>query len=110
VAYVGLGFAFGARLARRTEDVTGLVAAVGVPLLVLGGTFFTTDMLPPFLHTLAQFDPIYHMNAAFRGVALGGSGPSEVASSIVFLGVMSPIALVLGGRSYYKMLDRERAD
>lgn len=110
VAYVGLGFAFGAGLARRTEDVTGLVAAVGVPLLVLGGTFFTTDMLPPFLFTAAQLDPIYHMNEALRGVARGGSGVADVAVSIAVLGVMAPVALVLGGRSYRAMLDRERAE
>jgi len=109
VAYVGLGFAFGARMARRTEDVTGLVAAIGVPLLVLGGTFFTTDMLPPFLHVLAQFDPVYHMNAALRGTASGVVPLSDLAVSLTFLAVFAPMALALGTRSYARMLDRERS-
>jgi len=109
VAYVGLGFAFGARLARRTEDVTGLVAAVGVPLLVLGGTFFTTDMLPPFLYTVAQLDPIFHMNQAFRGAAHGDFVLGAMARSLVFLAVFAPVALVLGARSYSRMLERERS-
>ena len=39
-SYCGLGFFFGAQLARRPEDVNGPLAAFGVPLLVLGGTFF----------------------------------------------------------------------
>jgi len=108
VAYVGLGFVFGARLARRTEDVTGLVAAVGVPLLVLGGTFFTTDMLPPFLYAVAQLDPIFHMNEAFRGAAHGDIPVADMAGSLVFLALFAPVSLVLGARSYASMLDRER--
>ena len=108
VAYVGLGFLFGARLARRTEDVTGLVAAVGVPLLVLGGTFFTTDMLPPFLYTLAQFDPIFHMNQALRGAA-SGTSPGGMVVNLVFLALFAPLSLTLGARSYASMLDRERS-
>ena len=108
VAYVGLGFVFGARLARRTEDVTGLVAAVGVPLLVLGGTFFTTDMLPPFLYAVAQLDPIFHMNEAFRGAAYGDIPVADMAGSLLFLALFAPVSLVLGARSYARMLDRER--
>lgn len=39
-AYVGIGFFFGACFARRSEDVLVALSAFGVPLLVLGGTFF----------------------------------------------------------------------
>ncbi|RMF56401.1 MAG: ABC transporter permease, partial [Calditrichaeota bacterium] len=73
-AYVGLGFFFGARLARRTEDATGPIAAVGVPLLVLGGTFFPLSILPDYLLTIAYLDPVLHMNEALRAVSASGAG------------------------------------
>ena len=41
MGYVGVGFILGTQLARRTEDVNALVATFGVPLLILGGAFFT---------------------------------------------------------------------
>ncbi|HEY9662116.1 MAG TPA: ABC transporter permease, partial [Allocoleopsis sp.] len=62
LAYVGLGFILGTQLARRTEDVNALVAAFGVPLLILGGSFLPTSMFPDGLLRLARFNPIYHMN------------------------------------------------
>jgi len=62
VAYVGLGFILGTQLARRTEDVNALVAAFGVPLLILGGVFLPTSLFPKTLLNIANFNPIYHMN------------------------------------------------
>lgn len=107
-AYAGIGVMFGAFLAKRTEDATGPVAAVGVPLLVLGGTFFSTDNLTPFLLRLAQFDPIFHMNKAMRAVWIDGSSLSEVSNSIFLLGLMALISIVLGALSYRAMLQKER--
>jgi ABC-2 type transport system permease protein len=109
VAYNGAGFLLGARLALSTEDVNGAVAGVGVPLLVLGGTFFGTDLLPPFLHVLAQANPIFHMNEALKAVARDGSGFPEVATHVLALGGFALVAVFLGARSYRTMLDRERA-
>ena len=107
--YNGVGFLLGARLASSTEEVNGAVAGVGVPLLVLGGTFFDTGLLPPFLHRLAQANPIFHMNEALKAVARDGSGLPEVAGNVVALGVFALAAALLGARSYRSMLDRERA-
>ncbi len=109
VAYVGLGFYFGARFARSTEDATGAVAAIGVPLLVIGGTFFSTDILPPFLLTIAQLDPVYHMNEALKAVAREGAGTTDISVHLMFLLGFSGISLSLGTSAYKKMLRKERA-
>ncbi|NNG14849.1 MAG: ABC transporter permease [Gemmatimonadales bacterium] len=109
MCYVGLGFFFGARFAGRTEDVTGPVAAVGVPLLVMGGTFFPVELLPPFLHTLAQADPIYHMNMALKAVAQEGADIKAIALNLFFLLGFAACSLALGTRAYRQMLGRERA-
>ncbi len=108
-AYTGVGVMFGAFLAKRTEDATGPVAAVGVPLLVLGGTFFSIDNLTPFLFRLAQFDPVFHMNKAMRAIWIDGASLSEVSSSIVLLTLMALISIALGAVSYRSMLLKERS-
>lgn len=107
-AYVSMGFAFGARFARRTEDVNGPVAAFGVPLLVLGGTFFDPAMLPGWLRQAAWLDPIFHMNEALRAVSALGSGPLEIWPHLVVLGLCSMAGVVVARGSFRSLLARER--
>ncbi|MBT4497029.1 MAG: ABC transporter permease [Gemmatimonadetes bacterium] len=107
-SYVGLGFAFGARFARRAEDVNGPVAAFGVPLLVLGGTFFPVSVLPPYLLKLAYLNPIFHMNQALKSVSAQGKGVEEISLHLLFLVVFTAVALLLGIHSYRLMLEKER--
>lgn len=108
-SYVGMGFLFGTRFSRRTEDVNGPVAAFGVPLLVLGGTFFPPDVLPPFLLRLAYLDPIFHMNEALKPVSALGAGLMEVRVHVAFLCAFSLLSIVLGTRAYRSLLARERS-
>jgi ABC-2 type transport system permease protein len=107
-AYVGLGFFFGARFARRAEDVNGPVAAFGVPLLVLAGTWFPVSLLPKFLRAVAWFDPVFHMNEALKGVAGRGLGWADLAGSLGFLSAFAMAALVLGVVSYRRILAEEK--
>ncbi|BAY26869.1 ABC-2 type transporter [Calothrix sp. NIES-2100] len=108
IAYVGLGFILGTQLARRIEDVNALVAAFGVPLLILGGAFLPAALFPPTLINLAQYNPIYHMNEAFVGVAAKGAGINEIASHFGFLLVFAVVMLGCGWLSYRRMLIVER--
>lgn len=108
IAFVGLGFVFGAHFAKRAEDVNGPVAAFGVPLLVLAGTWFPVSLLPDFLLRIAWFDPIFHMNEALKGVAGRGLGWAETRPSLIFLAVFALISLALGIASYRRMLAEEK--
>lgn len=107
-AYVGLGFFFGARFARRAEDVNGPVATFGVPLLVLGGTFFPTTLLPGGLLKVARFDPVFHMNEALKGVSGGGETLAAAFDHLAFLVVFAAFSLALGIWSYRRMLVEEK--
>ncbi|KAB8331743.1 ABC transporter permease [Scytonema tolypothrichoides VB-61278] len=108
VAYVGLGFILGTQLARRTEDVNALVAAFGVPLLILGGVFLPSSLFPKTLLDIANFNPIYHMNEALLGVSAQNNTVSDIASHFQFLTVFS-LFMVLGGwLSYRRMLMVEK--
>lgn len=107
-SFVGMGFVFGARFSRRTEDVNGPVAAFGVPLLVLGGTFFPPELLPSFLLQLTQLNPIYHMNQALKPVSALGAGLADVRTHVGFLAGFALLSVVLGTRSYRALLEHER--
>lgn len=109
LSYIGIGFFFGAVLAKRSEEVNGPVAAIGVPLLVLGGTFFPVQVLPPSLLALTHMNPIYHMNQALREVSAHGAGMADIRWSLAFLLVTCAAALLLGAHAYSGLLQRERA-
>ncbi len=107
-SYVGLGFILGTQLARRTEDVNALVAAFGVPLLILGGAFLPASLFPKNLLDIAKFNPIYHMNEALLGVSADGYGLSQIANHFLFLLVFTMLMVVGGWLSYRRMLMVER--
>ncbi len=108
IAYVGVGFVLGTQLARRTEDVNSLVAAFGVPLLILGGAFLPASLFPESLLNLAQYNPIYHMNEALLGVSATGDGLTEIASHFWFLCIFAVVMVLAGWLSYRRMLQVER--
>jgi ABC-2 type transport system permease protein len=107
-AYVGVGFILGTQFARRTEDVNSLVAAFGVPLLILGGVFLPTSLFPDNLLQIAEYNPVYHMNEALTGVWAADQGLAEIETHFWFL-VGFAVAMVVGGwLSYRRMLQTER--
>jgi ABC-2 type transport system permease protein len=107
-SYAGLGIVFGARFAKRVEDVNGPVAAFGVPLLVLAGTFFPVNLLSEFLLKIAYLDPVFHMNQALKGVAGRGEGWAELWVHLIFLSIFAMFSLALGILSYRRMLSEEK--
>jgi ABC-2 type transport system permease protein len=108
IAYVGVGFILGTQFARRTEDVNALVAAFGVPLLILGGAFLPTSLFPETLLEIARFNPIYHMNEALLGVWADGENLTEIQGHFEFLCGFALIMVAGGWLSYQRMLNVER--
>ncbi|MBD2461941.1 ABC transporter permease [Oscillatoria sp. FACHB-1407] len=108
IAYVGVGFILGTQFARRTEDVNALVAAFGVPLLILGGVFLPTSLFPDSLLRIAEYNPIYHMNEALTGVAANGDDLAAIAPHFWFLVGFAGLMIVGGWLSYRRMIWSER--
>lgn len=108
ISYVGLGFIISTQLAKRTEDVNSLVAAFGVPLLILGGAFFPTSFFPNTLLRIAKFNPIYHMNEALVAVSANGDGLRKIESHFLFLCGFTVLVVGGGWLSYRRMLRVER--
>jgi ABC-2 type transport system permease protein len=108
IAYVGLGFILGTQLARRIEDVNALVAAFGVPLLILGGAFLPTSLFPKTLLDIARFNPIYHMTKALLGVWANGDQFNDIILHFWFLFWFAMFMLACGWLSYQRMLMVEK--
>jgi ABC-2 type transport system permease protein len=108
LSYVGVGFILGTQFARRTEDVNALVAAFGVPLLILGGAFIPAAFFPDTLLRLARFNPIYHMNEALLNVTAQGEGLAEISAHFWFLVAFAVVMVAGGWLSYCRMLHIER--
>lgn len=107
LGYVGLGFILGTQFARRPEDMNALVAAFGVPLLILGGAFLPTSILPDSLLNFAVWNPIYHMNEALTQASTPGieaASRTHVWILVGFTGLM----VVGGWLSYRRMIELER--
>ena len=104
LAYVGVGFILGTQFARRTEDVNALVAAFGVPLLILGGAFMPTSIFPDSLLRLARFNPIFHMTEALTQVMADTAAGEHIA----FLRAFAIAMVITGWLSYRRMLRLER--
>jgi ABC-2 type transport system permease protein len=108
-SYVGMGFVLATRFARRAEDVNSLMAAVGVPLLILGGAFFPTTFLSKDLLLITQFNPVYHMSEAFTALSIDSKTltSSDWLLHIRFLFGFFAIAIASGWLAYKKMLRSE---
>ncbi|MEO0985959.1 MAG: ABC transporter permease [Cyanobacteria bacterium J06639_14] len=106
--YVGVGFILGTQFARRTEDVNALIAAFGVPLLILGGAFLPTALFPDTLLNLAGYNPIYHMIESLEGVIGGDETWSAIAPHFWFLAIFAGVMVITGWLAYRRMLQAER--
>lgn len=108
ISYVGVGFILGTQFARRTEDVNSLVAAFGVPLLILGGALIPSFVFPKILLDLAKFNPVYHMVYALIEVSANGNKLSQIASNLTFLSIFAILMVMIGWLSYRRMLSIEK--
>lgn len=108
MTYVGVGFMLGTQLARRTEDANAIIAAFGIPLLLLGGAFLPTTFFPDSLMRLAHYNPVYHMNQALLGAMLSTNGVVDITVNLVFLVSFCLFVTVGGWVFYQRMLHLER--
>ncbi len=108
MAYVGTGFCIGAKLARRTEDVNALIAALGVPLLLLSGAFIPIQFFPEALRQFARYNPIYHMIEALAAASVANFRMTDVAPHLLFLLSFTGLMVLCGWLAYRQMLSSER--
>jgi ABC-2 type transport system permease protein len=87
---------------------SGLVAMGTLVLALLSGLYFPIDLLPGWLTTVAEQNPIALAVEGMRDALLGGAGLSELAPTVAVLLLMSTAALLAGMVAFRLALTRER--
>lgn len=104
----GLGIASaGATLTfRRGSGAVGL----GITVLVLfSGAYYPLDLLPSWLASLAELNPITIAVNGMREPLLGGTGWEGVGKAVAVLVPLAAVSLVGGALAFRAALRRERA-
>ncbi len=83
--------------AKSFDDISIVPTFVLLPMIYLGGMFYSIDILPEFWQDLSKFNPIYYMVDAFRLGFLGTSN-SDFLTSISVLILM---IIVLASMAFY---------
>ncbi|HOW28122.1 MAG TPA: ABC transporter permease [Elusimicrobiota bacterium] len=109
VAFMGLGVLAAAFILRfkRGNPVTWTVATVSE---LLGGVYFPTDILPPWLHSLSVLVPMNHALLGLRKSLLLGAGWSDVGPHALALTVFSVVLWPVGIAAFSLALKRARKD
>jgi ABC-2 type transport system permease protein len=103
----GLGVASaGATLTfRRGSGVVGIAMTV---LVLFSGAYYPLDLLPNWIATLAELNPITIAVDGMREPLLGGTGWDGVGRAVIILLPLAAVSLALGAVAFRAALRRER--
>lgn len=90
---------------RRGSGFVGFGSSL---LVIFSGAFIPLDLLPGWLSTLAQLNPITIAVDGMREPLLGGTGWSGMAETVLVLIPVSAVSLTLGLLAFRAALRRER--
>ncbi len=93
VTFSLLGFIIGI-WADGFEKLQVIPLLIITPLTFLGGSFYSIDILPPFWHALALFNPVVYLISGFRWSFYGISDVSveiSLVMTLVFLAAFTAI-------------------
>jgi ABC-2 type transport system permease protein len=77
----------------KGQQVTSICTAM---LLLVSGVYYSTDVLPEWMQTIAKFSPVTYALEGMRGAMLDGDGVSELWSSIWPLLIMGAVLVPAG--------------
>lgn len=82
---------------RKFDDISIVPTFILMPLIYLGGVFYSIDMLPPLWQKVSHFNPLLYMVNAFRYGMLGASDVSAEAS-LIFIVICNIVLSLLAFR------------
>jgi ABC-2 type transport system permease protein len=103
----GFGVA-GAAVVLTFRRGSGLIGLSAMALGLVSGVYFPLDLLPDWIASVSQYNPVALAISGMREALLGGEGWSVVAPKIGLLAAMSFGSLVFGLAAFRLALRRER--
>jgi len=92
---IGIGMVV-ASLSKSENQAEPLCWLFSMPLAILSGCWFSTDMLPSYLRNIANAFPYAHAINASRGIITRGVGLEGVSTDFLFLIVWTVVVFILG--------------
>lgn len=80
-AFLGLGLML-STLSPSVSAFNGIVNVVQMPLVVLGGVFFSISVFPAWLQGVANVLPLTQLNSAMRSILFGSVGFADISQLI----------------------------
>lgn len=84
IVFMGLGFIVSG-LAKNDSSIPPFANLLTLPQFLLGGTFFSVEAFPKWLHPISNALPLTHLNTALRAVAFEGQNLWDVKMEIGIL-------------------------
>ncbi len=97
--FMGFGFIISG-LAKNDSAVPPLANLITLPQFILGGTFFSTSFLPPWLQPIPKLLPLTYLNDAMRKVSFEGASLFSVWNDIAVLLVWGVVVYALATRLF----------
>jgi len=94
VVFMGFGFIVSG-LAKNENVIPPFANLITLPQFLIGGTFFSTDVFPKWLKTVADVMPLKHLNDAMRNVAFEGSHLNDCMKQIGILALWGVVVYVI---------------
>jgi ABC-2 type transport system permease protein len=79
--------------AQSFDDISIVPTFILMPMIYLGGMFYSIEILPEFWQTLSKFNPIYYMVDSFRMGFLGSSTTDFYTSMLVLSSMILALAI-----------------
>ena len=92
LSFALLGFIIGI-WARNFEQLQLIPLLIITPLVFLGGSFYSTSMLPPLWQVITHFNPVFYLISGFRW-AFFGVADVPVVLSLLAIGLFTGLCLV----------------
>ncbi len=80
--------------AQSFDDISIVPTFILMPMIYLGGMFYSVDILPEFWQMLSKFNPIYYMVDSFRMGFLGNATTDFLVSITVLTSMIIMLALL----------------
>jgi len=92
--FLAMGFAI-AGISKSEDEVAPLANVISLPMMILGGVFFSRSHLPGFIHVISDFFPLTYLADGMRSIAIDGASLPQVGTQIIGLSVWCLISCYL---------------
>jgi ABC-2 type transport system permease protein len=99
VVFLSIGFALSG-ISKSEDQVAPLANVVTLPMLMLGGVFFSRSNLPGFAHTITNFFPLTYLADGLRSIAIDGATLGDIFPQLLGLAIWSVITVAIAIKAF----------